>query len=429
MFHDKRPGAPLAWNLMGIFPMSQLSREQQEVRRFFGLNPFSSRKSSRALEGIHPSSTFHTLIEKERSRAERTGMEFSLVCFDASGQNGAAADALDRLAGALAGRTRDADEVGWYADLCIGALLPGTGSKGAWMYAKDLQSKTFGAPSPVQCTVYTYPSLWFSSRQNGNGSGQLDLPVQGSDKGNGGSAGAEQTREPVENLHEVVSRKIPLWKRAMDILGATAGLILLSPLFLLIAVIIKIVSPGPVFFRQERVGHAGKPFTFLKFRTMHVNNDATIHRQYLSSLISGDQAMEKLDTDRDPRIIRFGRFFRQSCLDELPQLINVLRGEMSLVGPRPCLPYEAQEYLLWHSRRFDTVPGMTGLWQVNGKNKTTFKEMIRFDIVYAQRISPWLDLKILLKTGPAILMMVMEHLSRKRATSPSPPRGLVNRAS
>jgi lipopolysaccharide/colanic/teichoic acid biosynthesis glycosyltransferase len=199
----------------------------------------------------------------------------------------------------------------------------------------------------------------------------------------------------------------------LDIIGALAGLILLSPLFLLIAVFIKIFSPGPVFYSQERIGFLGKTFTFWKFRTMHVANDATEHRQYLSELIQSDAPMLKLDDGRDNRIISFGKFLRSSCLDELPQLINVLLGDMSLVGPRPCLPYEAEEYLQWHARRFDTVPGMTGLWQVSGKNRTTFKEMIRLDIRYSQEMSPWMDIKILFLTGPAILGMVSEPLARK----------------
>lgn len=394
-------------------PMSQVYRLNTENGRLFRFSVFSNGRKEDSFHGIHPPPIFHALIEKERARAERTGVRFSLACFDASKQNGTAMDALRLLAATLEGRTRDTDEVGWFDDSCIGVLLAGTGEEGARIYAKNIQSKTFGDPSPMDCRVYTYPSLWSSPKGKGNGS----------------SMGLERSKESPGTIHELVSKKMPAWKRAIDILGSAAGLILLSPLFLLIAAVIKIVSPGPVFFRQDRVGHAGKVFTFLKFRTMHVNNDAAVHKQYLSTLIRGDQAMEKLDADRDPRIIRFGRFLRQSCLDELPQLINVLLGDMSLVGPRPCLPYEAQEYLLWHARRFDTVPGMTGLWQVNGKNKTTFKEMIRYDIAYSRQMSPWLDLSTLLKTVPTVCSLVMEYLQRKRAASTSPPAALIDRAS
>ena len=147
---------------------------------------------------------------------------------------------------------------------------------------------------------------------------------------------------------------------------------------------------------------------FMKFRTMYKNNDPCAHRDYLEELIKGGMPMEKLDCGRDPRIIPGGRIIRKACLDELPQLFNVLRGEMSLVGPRPCIPYEAEEYLRWHTHRFDILPGMTGLWQVSGKNKLSFEQMVRLDISYANRMSPLHDLKILLMTLPAIIGMVFE---------------------
>jgi lipopolysaccharide/colanic/teichoic acid biosynthesis glycosyltransferase len=177
---------------------------------------------------------------------------------------------------------------------------------------------------------------------------------------------------------------------------------------LFVAFLIKIVSPGPVFFKQERVGQSGKIFYLLKFRTMKVNNDDTIHREYFKKLINctdkNDSPMIKLsDTGHDNRVIMFGKIIRKSCIDELPQFINVLLGEMSVVGPRPCIPYEAEEFLLWHKRRFDIVPGITGLWQVSGKNNTTFKEMIRLDIEYAVKRSFILDLKIIIKTPGVII--------------------------
>jgi len=141
---------------------------------------------------------------------------------------------------------------------------------------------------------------------------------------------------------------------------------------------------------------------------MHENNNADAHRQYWKELIISDKPMEKLDCGRDPRIIPGGKIIRKACLDELPQLFNVLRGDMSLVGPRPCIPYEAEEYLRWHTYRFDILPGMTGLWQVSGKNKLSFEQMVRLDISYANRMSPLLDLKILLLTMPAIIGMVFD---------------------
>jgi len=195
----------------------------------------------------------------------------------------------------------------------------------------------------------------------------------------------------------------PVWKRIADIVLSSAALIVLSPLLLLIAAVIKIVSSGPAFLRQERVGRYGKTFGLWKFRTMHVGADAAPHRHYLEDLITRDIPMIKLDTVDDLRVFPFGKFLRRTCIDELPQLLNVLRGEMSLVGPRPCLPYEAAQYDTWQMQRFEAMPGLTGLWQVSGKNKTTFSQMIQLDIAYLEHVSPLVDLKILLKTIPAIV--------------------------
>jgi len=200
----------------------------------------------------------------------------------------------------------------------------------------------------------------------------------------------------------------------MDIVGSLVACVCLSPVLLLVAFVIKVVSPGPVLLRQKRVGHHGKTFTIWKFRTMKADADSAVHQNHVRSLMTTNQPMTKLDLSRDPRIIPFGNFIRRCCLDELPQLINVLRGEMSLVGPRPCVPYEAEQYGPWERKRFDAVPGMTGLWQVSGKNKTTFNEMIRLDIAYARRRSFWLDIKILLWTMPAIYAEIAESLSQRR---------------
>jgi len=216
----------------------------------------------------------------------------------------------------------------------------------------------------------------------------------------------------VKSLEPFFACRVTRWKRSMDVVGSLLGILLLSPLFLLIAILIKVGSRGPAFFSQERTGHGGKQFICFKFRTMEVDADISRHRDHVRKLIKssasngGEKPLVKLDSSGDSRIIPLGRIFRQSGLDELPQLINVLRGEMSLVGPRPCLAYEAEEYFLWQRRRFDAVPGMTGLWQVSGKNKTTFAEMVRLDIAYEERKSFWLDVKLLLGTLPAIVVQV-----------------------
>jgi lipopolysaccharide/colanic/teichoic acid biosynthesis glycosyltransferase len=213
---------------------------------------------------------------------------------------------------------------------------------------------------------------------------------------------------------------MPGWKRTLDLAGSLLALALLAPVFLLVAAIVRVGSTGPVLFRQERVGYARKTFTLLKFRTLKVDSDATDHSQHVRKLIVEDsegKPMEKLDHTKD--VIPLGKILRALCVDELPQLFNVLKGDMSLVGPRPCIPYEADEYLRWHARRFDSVPGMTGLWQVSGKNRTTFKEMIRFDINYEQNRSLWLDLKILLMTPAAIVMQTMDNRHARRAAAPA----------
>lgn len=175
------------------------------------------------------------------------------------------------------------------------------------------------------------------------------------------------------------------------------------PLGLLIAGVIKIVSPGPVFFKQERVGYLGRRFGCLKFRTMAVDADTSVHRGHLENLMKSNGPMTKLDKTGDSRLIPGGLFLRTLGLDELPQLLNVLMGEMSLVGPRPCLPYEYEKYSLRHRERCRTLPGLTGLWQTSGKNRTTFEEMIDLDLHYAKHKSLFMDLKIISMTIPAVL--------------------------
>ncbi len=383
------------------------------IGRWGVVNPFSKARRMGAIGSIRSLEDFRDILERERARAERTGQEFSLVVFDASRQNGTALACLKDLAHALASRVRASDEVGWFSDKSIGVALPATSAEGAWKFADDVSRRTDSSIPSLERTVYTYPTKWIKSGDNPKDAGQLRR--SGDRSGTEGSPLMHDGGRSIGALDTVLSRGIPAWKRALDVVGSIVALVLFSPVFLVVAAFIKIVSPGPVFYKQNRVGYLGKTFTFWKFRTMHVDNDATGHQNYLSSLIHGDAPMLKLDADRDPRIIPCGRIIRQSCLDELPQLINVLLGDMSLVGPRPCLPYEADEYLAWHARRFDSVPGMTGLWQVNGKNKLTFKQMIRFDIQYARTMSPWLDVRILMRTIPAIVKMVAEHLAGKRA--------------
>ena len=207
---------------------------------------------------------------------------------------------------------------------------------------------------------------------------------------------------------------LPTWKRVLDL----ALVVAISPGLLILGVGVALVvwcgSRGPVLFRQRRVGQRGREFTCYKFRTMQVDADSKSHREHFQQLMCTEVPMTKLDAQKDPRLIPLGAFLRATGLDELPQLINVIRGEMSLVGPRPCIPYEYELYQPWQRRRFDAVPGLTGLWQVSGKNRTTFNEMIRLDIEYSERLSLWLDLKIILKTLPALWQQCRESRALKR---------------
>ena len=218
--------------------------------------------------------------------------------------------------------------------------------------------------------------------------------------------------ESVELRNQVM--KLPVWKRALDltlILVMSPGLLILGAGT---ALLVMCGSRGPVMFRQRRVGYKGRQFTCYKFRTMHVDADTGLHREHAGRLIKSEAPMTKLDARSDPRLIPLGAALRATGLDELPQLINVVRGEMSIVGPRPCIPYEYELYEPWHRRRFDAVPGLTGLWQVSGKNRTTFDQMIRLDIEYSERSSLWLDLKIILKTLPALLIQCADIQAEKR---------------
>jgi lipopolysaccharide/colanic/teichoic acid biosynthesis glycosyltransferase len=201
-------------------------------------------------------------------------------------------------------------------------------------------------------------------------------------------------------------------KRGMDILGSLLLLALLSPIFLVIAAAIKLTSRGPILFRQQRIGEHGTAFTFLKFRSMYVNNDASQHKEYVRQLIAGQAAKQPaagtgegiFKLTNDPRITPVGNFLRRSSLDELPQFLNVLRGDMSLVGPRPPVPYEVEAYATWHRRRLlEAKPGITGLWQIQGRSRVGFDDMVRLDLRYARNCSPWLDLKILVQTPRAVI--------------------------
>lgn len=198
----------------------------------------------------------------------------------------------------------------------------------------------------------------------------------------------------------------PASKRALDIICCLLALPFLGLAALFVAALTSLTSPGPIFFRQERVGYRGRRFKLYKFRTMHVSAETASHQSHFAELVRSNTPMQKLDARGDARLVFGGWLIRASGLDELPQIINVLRGDMSLVGPRPCIPYEYEQYSAEQRKRFNAVPGLTGLWQVSGKNRTTFEEMVQFDIEYARTQSLLLDLKIVLMTLPALLTQI-----------------------
>jgi exopolysaccharide production protein ExoY len=227
----------------------------------------------------------------------------------------------------------------------------------------------------------------------------------------------ERATLPYAELEEVVPASVPRWKRILDLTCVCITLPCWLPLMILVMLWIRVVSPGPVFFRQARVGHGRRHFMIFKFRTMRVNAETRTHAEYFAHLMQADCPMTKLDVGGDPRLIACGRFLRASGLDELPQIFNVILGDMSLVGPRPCLPHEFERYEVWQQQRVKVLPGLTGYWQVNGKNHTTFSEMIAMDMFYAQNMSLRLDLAIILKTVPALVVQTREARAAARGRS------------
>jgi lipopolysaccharide/colanic/teichoic acid biosynthesis glycosyltransferase len=252
------------------------------------------------------------------------------------------------------------------------------------------------------------PALWGESASQ---TGATEAALPSANKTNlcddSASSGGKDPQNPAEK-ETGGDNGDPSWKHFLDVTCILLSMPIWLPLMICVMLWVKIASPGPVFFRQERVGYRGRRFMIFKFRTMKVNAETISHELHLQQLISADCPMTKLDAAGDPRIIFGGRILRAMGLDELPQLFNVLRREMSLVGPRPCTPREFRCYKPWQQERVNAAPGLTGYWQVNGKNKTTFSEMVEMDIYYARNMSFWLDVRIILKTVPSIIAQLLE---------------------
>jgi len=346
--------------------------------------------------------SFKRVIAIERKRTERSKSPLVLMLLEVANHQGAerTSAALDSVVSVLLASSRDTDLVGWYKDrMTVGALFTGlvVSDKNSILSTILTRVSTtlrdelsFEQFNLVSISLHFFPDDWDhdSSGRPSNPALYPDLSTQ--DKG---------------------KRPLLIMKRAIDIVGGAILALLCLPFCVLIALVVKATSKGPVLFRQQRVGQYGKQFTFLKFRSMYVDNDHSVHKQFVTQMITREldgarseknQGVYKLTSDK--RITRVGRFLRRTSLDELPQFINVLRGDMSLVGPRPPIPYELAAYQTWHRRRLlEVKPGITGLWQVTGRSTVDFDEMVRLDLRYATSWTPWLDLRILLRTPLAVI--------------------------
>jgi len=344
---------------------------------------------------------FRRMISLERKRSERTQRPFVLLLMD-TGQSQATAKngriLLDILS-ALQAATRETDVMGWYeTNAAVGVMFTEITLENNLILSTllgrisevlrgRLTSEQF---SQIKFSFHLFPEEWDANNPERQ---------------------SNPTLYPDLHKRDGANRLGRTLKRSMDVLGSLVLLLLLSPVFFVIAAAVKLTSRGPILFRQKRIGEHGTAFTFLKFRSMYVDNDASQHKEYVRQLIAGQAAKQTNDAGEgifkltnDPRITAVGNFLRRSSLDELPQFINVLRGDMSLVGPRPPVPYEVEAYATWHRRRLlEAKPGITGLWQVQGRSRVGFDDMVRLDLRYARHSSPWLDLKILVQTPRAVI--------------------------
>lgn len=348
-----------------------------------------------ALNPVKEEDFLRTLCQ-ERRRTERSGRPILLTLLSArfGGERG---DLVAGVCRAVGTSIRETDTFGWYAaERTLAVLFTEIGSSDenvsliALKLQKALQeSLTESQLDVIDVTFRVFPEEVSSHRGDGE---------------------HEPVFYPEFSDRSDLRRAARVLKRAIDVVGSLILLALFSPILAILAVLVKLTSDGPVLFRQSRIGKHGVPFTFLKFRSMYSNNDPTIHREYVTRLIAGKTECSQSGQGpvvyklmNDPRITPLGRFLRKTSLDELPQLINVFCSDMSLVGPRPPVPYEFESYSVWHRRRvLEVKPGITGLWQVFGRSKTTFDEMVRLDLTYAKAWTIWMDAKILLKTPMAV---------------------------
>jgi lipopolysaccharide/colanic/teichoic acid biosynthesis glycosyltransferase len=320
-------------------------------------------------------------------RVDRNGSVLSLLLIRLPDARSRRAD-VDLLARVLAGRIRMIDLPGHLDDGRIGVLLPDTPAEGAWKVAADISEVYPPGPERPQCDVLEYPHQWSRRGERDRLEQGVEEAVEAPDNGNGEASSEFFFAKPM-----------PRWKRAIDVAGALVGLVASAPILVLAAAAIKLTSPGPVLFSQQREGRGGRSFRILKLRTMYV--DAEEQKSQLLKHSHQDGPAFKMH--RDPRTTQVGRFLRWSSIDELPQFWNVLLGEMSLVGPRPLPTAESQACQNWQRRRLDVYPGMTCTWQVRGRGQVPFDDWVRMDLRYAARHSVWHDLKLMCATFPALV--------------------------
>jgi exopolysaccharide biosynthesis polyprenyl glycosylphosphotransferase len=341
------------------------------------------------------------MLRLERKRCERSRDSFMLLLLEAPDlfQGRSGSWVLQKIARAISASTRETDVFGWYEKECtLGLIVSQVGPSPC--ANSGLVTSRIALALQESLPIELFDSL------------KLRVRIFPDDSDDEIGKGKEFTFYRDFSRNHDIRRNAHRLKRMIDIVVSGLALIALSPIMLLLALLVKCTSRGPVLFRQRRVGRYGAAFTFLKFRSMYSNNDPSIHREYVARHIAGNvHANGAEGTNKvayklvnDPRITPLGKILRKSSLDELPQLLNVLAGEMSLVGPRPPVPYEFERYDTWHKRRiFEVKPGITGLWQIKGRSKTTFDEMVRLDLRYIKAWSLWLDLKIILQTPRVVV--------------------------
>ena len=370
--------------------------------------PWANHRNDRAARRFHTRESLLRLLDHERARCDRNGRQFALIVFDLALVPGTNA-AHRQLAGVLATRLRRTDACGCLDAERVAAILPDTELDPAWTVANEVRQATRAHPG-LTCAAYAYPTAWWAhdDRRGDSPQARPNLPGGNGDTGAPHPPPGRETLDPTrpaareslpERLQALLAEPIPRWKRVMDVTGAATAIVLLSPVIALTALAVRLTSPGPVLFTQPRVGKDGRVFTFWKFRTMTAG--AAARKPDL--LDQNEQTWPVFKMRRDPRVTLLGRLLRRTSLDELPQLWNVLKGEMSLVGPRPPTLDEVHDYERWHLRRLELTPGLTCIWQVSGRSLIGFADWVRMDLQYAERRSVLVDLMLLARTIPAVL--------------------------